>query len=156
VARSEGILALWKGIVPHLVGVVPSRSIYFASYTKLKEVLVSYRGLETPWIHCLSAASAGAITATLTNPIWVVKTRMQLQSSIKGPQTYKNSFQCLYLLISKEGWRGFYKGISASYVGISESTLQWVVYEQLKLKMKDWRGQELGSRKTVLGISVLI
>lgn len=31
-----------------------------------------------------------------------------------------------------EGVRVFYKGMSASYLGITESTLQFVLYEKLK------------------------
>lgn len=31
-----------------------------------------------------------------------------------------------------EGIRVFYKGMSASYLGITESTLQFVLYEKLK------------------------
>ena len=31
-----------------------------------------------------------------------------------------------------EGVRGFYKGLSASYLGVTEGTIQWVLYERLK------------------------
>lgn len=30
------------------------------------------------------------------------------------------------------GIRGFYKGLSASYLGVTEGTIQWVLYERLK------------------------
>jgi len=32
----------------------------------------------------------------------------------------------------EEGIRGFYKGLSASYLGVTEGTIQWVLYEKLK------------------------
>jgi solute carrier family 25 protein 33/36 len=32
----------------------------------------------------------------------------------------------------QEGVKGFGRGLSASYLGVSESTLQWVLYERLK------------------------
>lgn len=32
----------------------------------------------------------------------------------------------------EEGIRGFYKGLSASYLGVTEGTIQWVLYERLK------------------------
>ena len=32
----------------------------------------------------------------------------------------------------EEGIRGFYKGLSASYLGVTETTIQWVLYERLK------------------------
>ena len=31
-----------------------------------------------------------------------------------------------------EGIRGLYRGLTASYLGVSESTLQWVLYEKMK------------------------
>ena len=32
----------------------------------------------------------------------------------------------------KEGICGFYKGLSMSYLGITEGTIQWVLYKHLK------------------------
>jgi len=32
----------------------------------------------------------------------------------------------------EEGVRGFYKGLSASYLGVTEGTIQWVLYERFK------------------------
>lgn len=40
-----------------------------------------------------------------------------------------------------EGIRGFYKGLSASYLGVTETTIQWVLYERLKLLTKDTEGK---------------
>jgi len=36
------------------------------------------------------------------------------------------------LIMREEGIRGFYKGLSASYLGVTEGTIQWVLYERLK------------------------
>jgi solute carrier family 25, member 33/36 len=35
-------------------------------------------------------------------------------------------------IMREEGIRGFYKGLSASYLGVTEGTIQWVLYERLK------------------------
>ncbi|KHJ99547.1 hypothetical protein OESDEN_00450 [Oesophagostomum dentatum] len=32
----------------------------------------------------------------------------------------------------REGIRGFYKGVTASYAGISETMIQFVIYERLR------------------------
>lgn len=67
------------------------------------------------------------------NPVWMVKTRMQLQHMDRGSAPrYPNSLNCIVSVFRTEGIRGFYKGTSASYLGISEGTIQWVIYEQIK------------------------
>ena len=35
-------------------------------------------------------------------------------------------------IMREEGVRGFYKGLSASYLGVTEGTIQWTLYERLK------------------------
>ncbi len=32
-------------------------------------------------------------------------------------------------ILKKEGVRGMYKGMSASYLGVTEGVIQWVLYE---------------------------
>ena len=121
---------------------MPSRAIYFSTYAKTKHVLTdSNGGREGPLIHLLAAASAGIATATATNPIWLIKTRMQLQQS--HDRIYANSWDCLKKVIRAEGARGLYKGLSASYLGVAEGTIQWVLYEKLKgyLKARDPNNQ---------------
>jgi len=39
-------------------------------------------------------------------------------------------------VVRQEGFRGLYRGLSASFLGVSESTLQWVLYEQMKGYLK--------------------
>jgi solute carrier family 25 protein 33/36 len=85
----------------------------------------------------LAAASAGVITGTATNPIWVVKTRLQLdkQHAAGGKRQYVNAWDCVVKTVRHEGVRGLYRGLSASYLGVSESTLQWVLYERAKASL---------------------
>ncbi|KAJ3090101.1 hypothetical protein HK102_004659 [Quaeritorhiza haematococci] len=93
----------------------------------------------------LAAAGAGASVAAATNPIWLVKTRMQLQSENPNLniRRYKNSLHCAYMVVREEGIRGLYKGLSASLIGLSESTIQFAIYEQLKKKLKEMRAAEM-------------
>jgi solute carrier family 25 protein 33/36 len=95
-------------------------------------------GQEAAWVHLCSAATAGIVTGTATNPIWLVKTRLQLDKNThadgRGRQ-YKNAFDCTMQTIRKEGIPGLYRGLTASYLGVTESTLQWMLYEQMKLAL---------------------
>ncbi|CDR42615.1 CYFA0S10e00298g1_1 [Cyberlindnera fabianii] len=132
VYKTEGVRALFKGLGPNLVGVIPARSINFFTYGVGKEFLSKNfnNGQEATWVHLCAAAAAGIATSTATNPIWLVKTRLQLDKA--GSKLYKNSWDCLKTVVKTEGIRGLYKGLSASYLGSVESTLQWVLYEQMK------------------------
>lgn len=129
---NEGFRALFKGLGPNLVGVIPARSINFFTYSSTKEIISSNfnNNQEATWIHLLSGISAGFVTSTATNPIWLIKTRLQLDKS-KG-KNYKSSWDCLRYVVKTEGIGSLYKGLTASYLGGVESTLQWVLYEQMK------------------------
>jgi len=147
--QNEGGGALWKGIGPNLAGIIPSRAVHFSTYVKGKEFFTElYGGVETSLVHLSAAAVAGVSVATITCPIWVIKTRMQLQlTPLKGKSngvgmatmpesmTYKNSWDCLKKVARNEGLKGLYKGLGASYLGVFESTLQFVLYERMKLVM---------------------
>lgn len=131
----EGVSALWKGVGATVAGVMPSRAIYFSTYAKTKHLLVDGDGgREGAKVHLLAAAAAGIATATATNPIWLIKTRMQLQQT--HHRIYASSWDCLKKVLRQEGVRGLYKGLSASYLGVAEGTIQWVLYERLKRQLK--------------------
>ncbi|EER34738.1 predicted protein [Candida tropicalis MYA-3404] len=135
--QSEGVRSLFKGLGPNLVGVIPARSINFFTYGASKDFLVKnfskdkQQPNEETWMHLVSGINAGFVTSTATNPIWLIKTRLQLDKS-KG-KNYKNSWDCLKSVIKHEGFTGLYKGLSASYLGGIESTIQWVLYEQMRM-----------------------
>ena len=67
-------------------------------------------------------------------------------------------------IFREEGVRGFYKGLSASYLGVTEGTIQWVLYERLKRLttgvegqggVQEWAGM-LGSAGTAKCVASLI
>jgi solute carrier family 25 protein 33/36 len=166
--------------VPTLVGVVPARSINFFTYGNGKQIIADRfnGGRENSYVHLCAAAIAGIATGTATNPIWVVKTRLQLSaadnlkaraaaapappppSSVGGGAVYSTIMQ----IAREEGIRGFYKGLSASYLGVTEGTIQWVLYERLKRLtapaegtsgLQEWAGM-LGSAGTAKCVASLI
>lgn len=77
----EGFAGLYRGLGPNLVGVIPARSIYFFSYGTTKEWLTRSFELTGTTVSFLAGVVAGVAVVTTTQPIWLVKTRMQLQSS---------------------------------------------------------------------------
>ncbi|VDD90973.1 unnamed protein product [Enterobius vermicularis] len=124
----EGFGALYKGLGPNVVGVAPSKAVYFYTYSSCKRFFNDVECFvpNSAMVHMISAASAGFVAATAVNPIWLVKTRLQLH---KGPLTIN---QCIRRVFKNEGIKGFYRGVTASYVGISETVIQFVMYEHLR------------------------
>lgn len=87
---------------------------------------------DSPIVHIVSAGCAGFVSSTATNPIWFVKTRLQLDYNSQHKMTVRECIQGIY---KQSGIRGFYKGITASYFGISETVVHFVIYEYLKRKL---------------------
>lgn len=136
----EGVPGLFRGLGPNLVGVAPSRAIYFWAYSSCKtslnrRAILGHR--DTPLVHITSAATAGCVSSVTTNPIWVVKTRLQLDRERK-PTSLGNVVR---QIARESGFRGFYLGLTASIYGTSETVAHFVVYEYLKKRMSEWLGQ---------------
>jgi solute carrier family 25 protein 33/36 len=165
--------------VPTLVGVIPARSINFFTYGNGKQIIANKfnDGEENSYVHLCAAAIAGIVTGSATNPIWVVKTRLQLSASNRlstsaalapaaaptpsSPGSFfGGSVSTIRQIAREEGIRGFYKGLSASYLGVTE----WVLYERLKRLtasaqgaggLQEWAGM-LGSAGTAKCVASLI
>ncbi|XP_043477483.1 mitochondrial carrier protein Rim2 [Leptopilina heterotoma] len=125
---NEGYRALFKGLGPNLIGVAPSRAIYFCTYSQSKGFFNSCLPPDSPVVHVCSASCAGFVACTTTNPIWFVKTRLQLDHH----SNRTSALECIQRIYRKSGFLGFYKGIVASYFGISETVVHFVIYEAVK------------------------
>ncbi|XP_066295891.1 solute carrier family 25 member 36-like isoform X2 [Branchiostoma lanceolatum] len=130
IVENEGVLALFKGLGPNLVGVAPSRAIYFGTYAQAKKFFNRHLKYESSAVHMCSAMTAGFTACTLTNPIWYVKTRLQLDQKKTGDNLTVRD--CVRKTYGREGLRGFYRGVTASYAGISETVIHFVIYEHIK------------------------
>lgn len=136
IARIEGMRGFFRGLVPTLIGILPARATYFWAYSTTKSSLSAQFG-ENPLVHVLSAAAAGISSNTLTNPIWLMKSRVQLQAgaSTANPMVYRGYRDAMVRIFREEGLGGFFKGLSASYWGVTEGALHFVVYERIKAKL---------------------
>lgn len=66
-----------------------------------------------PTLHMIAAAEAGVLTLLVTNPIWVVKTRLCLQYgseiSVSSSKCYQGMTDALIKIYRTEGLRGLYR-----------------------------------------------
>eukprot|EP00730_Choanoeca_flexa_P007252 TRINITY_DN12302_c0_g1_i3.p1 TRINITY_DN12302_c0_g1~~TRINITY_DN12302_c0_g1_i3.p1 ORF type:complete len:309 (+),score=30.93 TRINITY_DN12302_c0_g1_i3:177-1103(+) len=130
--RDEGVLSLWRGLGPTLVGIIPSRACYFAMYNGSKPLVAKLNdGHENSAVHLGAGLIAGIVTSTVTSPIWVIKTRVQLANM----QGSSSSFDVIRSTWQQEGFKGFFKGLAASYAGVFESAIQFTLYEYFKKEL---------------------
>lgn len=134
--EQQGVGGFFKGLQPMLIGIIPTRAIYFWAYGETKSVLHPRLG-DSPLNHLLSAFSAGITSNTVMNPWWMVKTRFQiLADKSVGQVQFGNYGELIRYIYKEEGLGGFYKGVVASYVGCIEGAIQWMAYEQLKSRLQ--------------------
>mmetsp|Transcript_13256 Transcript_13256/g.41950 ORF Transcript_13256/g.41950 Transcript_13256/m.41950 type:complete len:330 (+) Transcript_13256:234-1223(+) len=151
----EGAIGLYRGLSPTLVALLPNWAVYFTAYEKLKSVLswgvtdYGSRNAGTTAVHMGAAAGAGCATILTTNPLWVVKTRMQIQNAgysrglPYGSVPYKGTINALYRIGAEEGVKGLYSGLSPSLLGIGHVVIQFPLYEHLKREIAWGRDAEM-------------
>lgn len=78
---------VFRGMGANLMALVPNWAIYWITYEELKLLA----GSSSAVIHSGSAVIAGAVTAVATSPLWVVKTRMQIEVASVQENAENNS-----------------------------------------------------------------
>ena len=80
--RSGGVCGLYGGVTPSLIGSGSAWGLYFLVFNGLKSRHLENAGVQrdlTLGEHFLFACQTGLFTLTVTNPIWVAKTRLCLR-----------------------------------------------------------------------------
>ncbi|KAF6836192.1 mitochondrial folate carrier protein [Colletotrichum plurivorum] len=144
------VASLYRGLTPNLIGNASSWSAFFFFKNRVERAIAYWKAGPLPTStgsgadarsrtkdvlssqdFFVSSALAGALTQVLTNPVWVLKTRM-LSSDRAAEGAYADMFSGARQLYRSEGWRGFYRGLGVSLIGVSHGAVQFAVYEPAK------------------------
>ena len=66
-------------------------------------------------------------------PLYLFYCRNSLSLSCRRNNSLTTT-QCIRSIYANDGLRGFYRGITASYVGVTETVIHFVIYEAMKAK----------------------
>ncbi|KAJ6636504.1 Mitochondrial 2-oxodicarboxylate carrier [Pseudolycoriella hygida] len=79
IARQEGVLAVYKGILPPILAETPKRATKFVCFEQYKTSLQRALGFDkaTPFIYSLAGLGSGVTEAIVVNPFEVVKVSLQ-------------------------------------------------------------------------------
>ncbi|XP_065851223.1 folate transporter 1, chloroplastic isoform X2 [Euphorbia lathyris] len=143
IGRCEGFKGLYAGFLPSVLGSTVSWSLYFFFYGRAKKRYSQNMDAKlSPGLHLLSAAEAGALVCLCTNPIWLVKTRLQLQTPLHRTQPYAGLYDALRTIMREEGWSALYKGLVPSLFLVSHGAIQFTAYEELRKVVVDYRSKQ--------------
>lgn len=132
-SNSRPVLSLYRGLTPNLVGNATSWASFFFFKSRFERAIAHANRRVRPSAadYFLASALAGASTSVLTNPIWVLKTRM-LSSDKGSAGAYPSMLAGARTILRTEGVRGFYRGLAVSLLGVSHGAVQFAVYEPAK------------------------
>ncbi|XP_006866045.1 PREDICTED: calcium-binding mitochondrial carrier protein SCaMC-1-like isoform X2 [Chrysochloris asiatica] len=136
ILKHEGFGAFYKGYIPNLLGIIPYAGIDLAVYELLKSHWLENFAKDTVNPGVMVLLGCGALSSTCgqlaSYPLALVRTRMQAQAMVEGaPQL--NMVGLFRRIISKEGVRGLYRGITPNFMKVLPAVgISYVVYENMK------------------------
>ncbi|KAG5521562.1 hypothetical protein RHGRI_033953 [Rhododendron griersonianum] len=148
IIQTEGVKGMYRGLTPTLVALLPNWAVSVLHSLWAPERPALYTCCQLTFgANMIAASGAGAATAIATNPLWVVKTRLQVevpkaeyiagkwdgtQGMRHGVVPYNGIFSALRRIAHEEGIRGLYSGLLPSLAGLSHVAIQFPLYEKMK------------------------
>ena len=137
---------LYSGLESALFGISVTNFVYYywyewtrATFEKAAEKAGRASKKLTTIESMIAGAIAGSATVLLTNPIWVVNTRMTArkaedEKSLPGgaKQAPKTTIGTVIEIIRQEGPKALFSGVLPALVLVINPILQYTIFEQLK------------------------
>ncbi|XP_075009321.1 electrogenic aspartate/glutamate antiporter SLC25A12, mitochondrial isoform X1 [Calonectris borealis] len=136
VLRFEGFFGLYRGLLPQLIGVAPEKAIKLTVNDFVRDKFTKKDGSIPFLAEVFAGGCAGASQVIFTNPLEIVKIRLQVAGEITtGPRVSALS------VIKDLGLLGLYKGAKACFLrDIPFSAIYFPVYAHSKLMLADENG----------------
>mmetsp|Transcript_9503 Transcript_9503/g.14052 ORF Transcript_9503/g.14052 Transcript_9503/m.14052 type:complete len:328 (+) Transcript_9503:49-1032(+) len=151
-----GYGALFKGMRPTIIGIIPYAGINFFTFETLKatyirlelkkrrlagDINAAPEDIKIPTVMRLLCGSIAGLTGqTCTYPIDVVRRRMQLDGYKGNSQSftynYRSTLHGIISIYKAEGWRALYKGLSINYIKAGPMIgISFTLFDLLKHKL---------------------
>lgn len=136
-SRKLQFAQIYRGLAINMIGNGISWGLYFMINRELLQLQSHYK---SPNNYFSSALVAGLTTSFITNPIWVLKTR--ILSTRAGQGSYSSIRASVNYVYSQNGLRGFWSGFVPGLFGIGQATVQFSLYQMVRdARLKRQRGQ---------------
>ncbi|KAL1558459.1 mitochondrial substrate carrier family protein ucpB-like [Salvia divinorum] len=140
VVNSEGLRALYQGLTPALMRSVLYGGLRLGLYEPSKYVCELAFESHNVLMKIASGAFSGAVATALTNPVEVLKVRLQMRrTNTRGP------IQELQKIASEEGIAALWKGLGPAMTRAAALTAsQLATYDESKQMLMKWTSLQEG------------
>ncbi|EME48544.1 hypothetical protein DOTSEDRAFT_67554 [Dothistroma septosporum NZE10] len=140
IIRNEGFRGLYAGVLPQLVGVAPEKAIKLTVNDLVRGKMTDTKTGQIPfWAEMLAGGSAGGCQVVFTNPLEIVKIRLQVQGEAMRAAAQEGEVlkkRSALWIVRHLGLVGLYKGASACLLrDIPFSAIYFPTYAHLKKDM---------------------
>ncbi|XP_012696143.2 calcium-binding mitochondrial carrier protein Aralar1 isoform X2 [Clupea harengus] len=136
VLRYEGFFGFYRGLVPQLLGVAPEKAIKLTMNDFVRGKFTKKDGSIAFPAEILAGGCAGGSQVIFTNPLEIVKIRLQVAGEITtGPRVSALS------VVKDLGFFGLYKGAKACFLrDVPFSAIYFPAYAHMKKQFADENG----------------
>ena len=119
--RNEGPQGLFRGFSTTVIREVPFSAIQFPlwEWLKCKWAQKSHQERVTPLQSSICGAVSGGISAAITTPLDVAKTRIMLADSSSQLAQNQSTIYALKVIKQEKGWSGWWAGVTPRVIWIS-------------------------------------
>lgn len=137
VLRYEGFFGFYRGLLPQLIGVAPEKAIKLTVNDFVRDKFTTQDNTIALPAEILAGGCAGGSQVIFTNPLEIVKIRLQVAGEITtGPRVKALS------VVRDLGFFGLYKGAKACFLrDIPFSAIYFPVYAHAKGALADEEGR---------------
>ncbi|OKL55605.1 hypothetical protein UA08_09030 [Talaromyces atroroseus] len=134
IARNEGILTLWRGLVPTLVMAIPANVIYLAGYEWMRvdprSPIPQY--VSDGFVPLVAGSVARIAAASVISPIEMFRTRLQATPGT-GTGHFRATLEGLHQMTRVQGYGSLWRGLSLTmWRDVPFSGLYWWGYEAVR------------------------
>lgn len=159
IARTEGLRGIYRGYGATVASFGPYSALYLSLYEKSKIAMASILSSPNPlsrtsstvptkplstsdlpfYGYLLSGGFAGGIAAILTNPLDLIKLRLQVQRGKYFHFNYNNLVHGLITIVREEGAKTLLKGATARCAFyVPSSALSIALFDTIKNTLQRW------------------
>jgi len=132
IGKTEGMRGLYRGVVLSAMSSNAAKFIFFGLFGMEKQRYENKFGKKSQMAIVFASLEASIIATVLTSPLWVIKTRLILNTKTETTG-FQNMLTSIKEVYTHHGPYGFFRGLQLSLALSTYGIIQMTLYENFKL-----------------------